>query len=302
VLEAVPNVSEGRDRRVIAEIGQAFGSTSVLLDVHSDPDHNRSVFTVAGGAADIEEALLAGVERACELIDLRAHRGAHPRVGVVDVVPVVAVEPGSEGRESARTTGLAVAGRIGSELSLPVFLYGEIGLGRRPAFFRRGGPGELQRRVDAGELEPDFGPRRLHTRSGAVLVGVREFLVAYNVVLGTSDAAVARSIAETIRESNGGMRGVQAIGVGLPARERVQVSMNVVDVDLAPLQDVVARVRELAAAQGVNVEEGELVGLVPEKVLGAIEAAGAHVQGVDGSKALERRIAREIAGEDGEIE
>lgn len=291
MLEAVPNVSEGRDAGVIAEIGRAFGSTALLLDVHSDPDHNRSVFTVAGSATGVEEALLAGVARALELIDLQAHSGAHPRVGAVDVVPVLAVDSGSEARASARTTGLAVAGRLGTELSLPVFLYGEIGLGRRPAFFRRGGPDELQRRVDAGELEPDFGPSRLDPRSGAVLVGVREPLVAYNVVLGTGDLAVARSIAAAIRESSGGMHGVQAIGVGLEERGRAQVSINIVDIDRAPLHDVVGRVRELAAAQRVGVEEGELVGLVPEKVLRAIDAAGAHVPGVDGSKVLERRIA-----------
>jgi glutamate formiminotransferase len=291
VLEAVPNVSEGRDASVIAEIGEAFGSTALLLDVHSDPDHNRSVFTAAGSAVGIEEALCAGVARALELIDLRAHSGAHPRVGVVDVVPVLAVDAVTEARASARTTGLAVARRLGTELSLPVFLYGEIGLDRRPAFFRRGGPVELQRRVDEGELVPDFGPRRLDPRSGAVLVGVREPLVAYNVVLATGDVAVARSIAAAIRESSGGMTGVQAIGVGLSRRGRAQVSMNILDIERAPLYDVVERVRELAAAQRVGVEEGELVGLVPEKVVRAIDAARAHVPGVDGSKVLERRIA-----------
>ena len=301
MLEAVPNVSEGRDGAVVAEIGRAFGSRAAVLDVHSDPDHNRSVFTLAGTAADVESALVAGVRRSLELIDLRTHSGVHPRVGAVDVVPVVPIEPRRDVEESARATGLAVARRIASELALPVFLYGDIGRGRRPAFFRRGGPEELQRRVDAGELEPDIGPRRLDPRSGAVLVGVRPFLVAYNVVLSTDDVDVARSIAEAVRESSGGLPGVQAIGVDLPLRERAQVSMNVIDVDRTPLHDVVQRVAAVAAAQGVGVEGGELVGLVPESVFSAMNAVGAHVQGVDTSHVLERRLAGLLSGEESNV-
>lgn len=288
MLEAVPNVSEGRSRDAIGVIGEAFGAGVHLLDVHSDPDHHRSVYTLVGEPAPLVDALVAGAARALELVDLRLHDGVHPRVGVVDVVPLVALAPG--GDQAAREAALEVAGRLGGELSLPVFLYGEIGEGRRPAFFRRGGRGELQRRVDAGELEPAFGPRGIDPRSGAVLVGVRKALVAYNVELDTADVEVARAIAAAVRESSGGLPGVQAIGLALPRSGTVQVSMNLVDLERAALHEVIEGVRREAQRRGVDVTGGELVGLVPERVLAAADAAGVHVEGVDETRVLERRL------------
>jgi glutamate formiminotransferase len=294
VLEAVPNVSEGRDAGVIAAVAAAFGTGAMLLDVHSDPDHNRSVFTLAGEDDELVDALVTGVATAIELIDLRVHEGVHPRVGVADVVPLVPLA--ADAMPRAVSAARALAQRVGAELGLPVFQYGEIGGGRRPAFYRRGGPADLVRRIASGELEPDAGPRRIDPRAGVVLVGAREPLVAYNVVLATDDVEVAREVARAVRGSSGGMPGVQAIGLLLPAAAHVQVSLNVIDLDVAPLHEVVQRVRAEAAGRGAEMVTGELVGLVPARVLEAAEAAGAVVPGVDESRDLENVLASRLAG------
>jgi glutamate formiminotransferase len=289
VLEAVPNVSEGRDASVIDEIARAFASRATVLDVHADADHHRSVFTVAGEEEPLVDALLAGVARAHELVDLRRHDGVHPRVGAVDVVPLVALVP--QAMEDARRAAKAAAERIAAEWDVPVFLYGEVGGDRVPAFFRRGGAEGLAERVASGELRPDYGPARLDARSGAVLVGARPPLVAYNLVLDTDDLAVARAVAAAVRASSGGMPGVQALGLALPRAGRVQVSMNVLDLERSPLHEVVELVTAEAAARGTGVVEGELVGLVPERVLEEAQAAGFELEGVDESTVLERRLA-----------
>src|SRR4051794_21356230 len=164
-------MSEGRDPAVIAAIGEALSAHAALLDVHTDVDHNRSVYTLVGDEAQLVDALLAGIDCARERIDLRRHVGAHPRVGAADVVPIVPVVPSD--MERARSTALELAQRIGSELGLPVFLYGELAPDRGPAFFRRGGPEELQRRIDVGEVVPDFGPSKLDPGAGGVIVGAR---------------------------------------------------------------------------------------------------------------------------------
>ena len=288
MLEAVPNVSEGRDNAVIEAVGRAFAGDAALLDVHSDADHHRSVYTLAGDAPSLVEALLSGISEARALVDLRAHSGVHPRIGAVDVVPLVPILTGD--MEAAKTAALEVAARVGAELTLPVFLYGEVGYGRRPAFFRRGGLEALRRRVEEEELAPDAGPSRLDARFGAVLVGARRPLVAYNVDLSTDDVAAARDIAAAIRESGGGMPGVQAIGLHLPRSGRVQVSMNLLDVERSPLHEVVERVSREAAARGIAVSGGELVGLVPERVFDDATAAGVRVPGVDESRVLERAL------------
>jgi len=293
VLEAVPNVSEGRDPAAVRAIADAFATHATLLDVHSDPDHHRSVFTLAADDEAIVESLLAGIAAAVSLVDLREHTGVHPRVGAADVVPVVPLLPDDMPR--AITAARTLAHRVGAELGLPVFHYGELGDGRRPAFFRRGGLEELHRRVASGELVPDEGPRVIDPRSGVVLVGARRFLVAYNVELATEDAGVAREIAAAIRESSGGMPGVQAIGLALPGSGRVQVSMNVIDVERAPLHEVVRRVRDEASTRGVEVRAGELVGLVLASVMGAAAAAGADIPGADESRVLENVLRSRLA-------
>jgi glutamate formiminotransferase len=290
VLEAVPNVSEGRDTRAIAEIGAAFAIGTALLDVHSDADHHRSVFTLAGEADRLVEALVTGATRALSLVNLSRHVGVHPRIGVVDVVPIVPLR--AEQMPEAEAAARIVAERLARDCGLPVFLYAHSGGGRRPAFFRRGGPVELARRLAAGELWPDLGPGRLDPRKGAALVGARPPLVAYNVDLATDDVAVADTVARTVRESGGGMRGVQAIGLQLPQAGRIQVSMNVLDLGASPLHEVVERVTREARAHGVEVAGGELVGLVPAQVLEAAERAGTAVPGVDESRVLERLLER----------
>ena len=289
----MPNVSEGRRTEVVSAIGAAFGRNALLLDTHSDADHNRSVFTLAAEEHDLLESLLAGIAAAVERIDLREHVGVHPRVGAVDVVPVVPFA--LESMERAKSASRVLAARVGEELRLPVFLYGEVGEGRRPAYFRRGGLDELRRRVDAAELVPDEGPREIDPRSGAVLVGARHALVAYNLDLTTDDVRIAQAVAASVRESSGGMRGVQAIGLRLPGSGRTQVSMNVIDVDAAPLHEVVEWVQREAPVHGVSVSGGELVGLVPERVVAAAASAGAELPGVDASQVLETVLRSRLA-------
>jgi glutamate formiminotransferase len=197
-LESVPNFSEGRDAGTIEALRSALAAHADVLDVHSDADHNRSVFTLVGDDTSLVEALLAGVACARERIDLRSHEGAHPRIGAADVVPIVSLDPTD--RERARDCALRLADRIGAELGLPVFLYGESAAGRGPAFYRQGGQEELQRRIDVGDLRPDYGPERLDERAGGVIVGARRPLIAFNVNLATDDVEIARAIAAVVRE------------------------------------------------------------------------------------------------------
>ena len=288
-LESVPNVSEGRDPDAIAALRRAFGSPARLLDVHTDWDHHRSVFTLVGSGDELVESLLAGIAAAAERIDLREHEGAHPRIGATDVVPLVPLEP--EAEPAARGVALELADRVGSELGLPVFLYGRLTEdAREPAFFRRGGPGELQRRIDTGELRPDRGPERLEPKAGGVLIGVRRPLVAFNVNLRSDDVEAAREIAALVRERGGGFPGVRALGLDLPRAHLVQVSMNVTDWQAAPLHKVVARIAAEADARGIELAGSELVGLMPAGP--AVEAAGAllRLEGFDRSRVLELRL------------
>jgi glutamate formiminotransferase len=287
-LEAVPNFSEGRDLATVDAIGEALSRRSRLLDVHVDADHNRSVFTLAGQAEELADAMVAGIACARERIDLRRHEGAHPRIGAADIVPLVAVRP--EDMERARAAALDVAGRVGEELGLPVFLYGELGGGRGPVAFRAGGPGELQRRIDEGEIAPDFGPPQLDPSAGAVLVGARRPLIAFNVNLQTGDLEVARQIAAVVREIGGGFPGVRALGLALPSRGLVQVSMNVEDPERAALHEIVARIRAEAAERGVETAGSELVGLLPAGAAAGAAGAGLGLDDLDASRLLEVRL------------
>jgi len=286
-LESVPNFSEGRDRGTIGALADALGGKARLLDVHADADHNRSVYTLVGSGEELVESLLAGIAVARERIDLRRHEGAHPRIGAADVVPVVPLVPDDMAR--AREAALELAERVGGELGLPVFLYGELGGGRGPAFFRAGGTDELARRVADAELAPDYGPARLDERAGAVLVGARRPLIAFNVNLrGSLDAA--REVAAVVRERDGGFPGVRALGLELPSAGLAQVSMNVEDYEAAALHEIVARVEQEAAARGAEVVGSELVGLMPAAA--AVAAAGAmlRIDGFDASRVLELRL------------
>ena len=288
VLESVPNFSEGRDRATIDAIGEAIEHHARLLDVHSDADHNRSVFTLVGVEEELVAALLAAVSVARERIDLRMHEGAHPRIGAADVVPVVPIVP--EDMERARACAGELARRLGEELALPVFLYGELAPGRGPAFFRSGGPEELQRRLDAGELSPDFGPPRLDECAGGVIVGARRPLIALNVNLRGATVETAREVASVVRERGGGFPGVRALGLDLPRAGVVQVSMNVEDFEAAAVHEIVSRVEQEARVRGAAVLGAELVGLMPA---GAAMAAAGSVLGIEGfgaSHVLELRL------------
>jgi len=281
LLESVPNFSEGRDPAVVEAIAVALGSAGGrVVDVHMDADHNRSVITLLGDERALEDGLVAGIDDARRSIDLRRHVGAHPFVGAADVVPIVPLS--EEDLPQAVAVAEAVTRRVGEELGLPVFLYGTIGEGRRPAFFRRGGLDELGRRMAAAELAPAHGPARLDPRAGAVLVGVRAPLVAFNLeLLGSLD--VAREIARAVRESSGGLPGVQALGLAL-GTSGVQVSTNLVDVGAAPLHAMVERIAAEAEARHARIGRGELVGLVPARCV--VEAA--HRGGVQDALDAER--------------
>jgi glutamate formiminotransferase len=262
-LLAVPNVSEGRDPAAIDAIAHAFGDRARVLDVHTDPDHHRSVFTLAGEPGALANALLEGAREAVARIDLRAHDGAHPRVGAVDVAPLVHLDTEDEGAACAEA--LVTADLLAEELNLPVFLYGPLAGGRTRAELRRGGIEELARRMSEGELVPDFGPELPHDTAGVTLVAARRPLVAFNLELAPpADVQTARTIAASIREGGAeGLPGLRAIGLELASRRGVaQVSCNVEDPGATSLAAVVDAVRRHA-----QVSRGELVGLAPQVAL-----------------------------------
>ena len=255
-LLAVPNVSEGRDAAVIERIGAAFDGR--LLNVHADPDHHRSVFTLAGAPGELAATVVRGAATVVELVRIDRHDGIHPRVGAIDVAPIVYADP--EQRGAACAEALVLADRLGEELGLPAFLYGVLAGGRTRAELRRGGPAELARRMRAGELRPDYGPASLHPTAGAVLVSARPPLVAFNVELKPpATLEQARAIAAAIREGGDeGLPGLRAIGLWLSHLGLAQVSTNVEDHRATTLADVVAAVARHAEPAGA-----ELVGLAP---------------------------------------
>jgi glutamate formiminotransferase len=255
-LLSVPNISEGCDRELIEEIAAAFDARR--LDVHTDPDHNRSVVTVAGAPGQLSRAVLDGARAAVQRLDIHAHEGVHPRVGVIDVAPVVYLTDAERGAASAEA--LVLGDLLGEQLELPVFLYGALGGGRTRAELRRGGPVRLAERIASGELEPDFGPRRLHPTAGAVLVTARAPLLAFNVELAQpATLEDAKAIAAAIREGGSeGLPGVRALGLWLQRRGVAQVSLNVEDHHVVTLAEVVDSIGRHA-----QIGEAELVGLAP---------------------------------------
>ncbi|MEA2445432.1 MAG: glutamate formiminotransferase / 5-formyltetrahydrofolate cyclo-ligase [Thermoleophilales bacterium] len=258
VLLTVPNVSEGADRAVLDELVESTRPLR-LLDLHSDPDHGRSVLTLAGRQGQVAPALERLAAAAARLLDVSAHPGRHPHVGALDVAPVVHTDEALRG--AAVAEALTAGALIGAVAGVPVFLYGALATGAERAeraALRAGGPAALAERMRTGELAPDYGPPRLHPSAGATLVSARPPLVAFNVDLDSDDVELAKRIAARLRESGGGPPGVRAIGLALPARGRAQVSFNVHDHRAVPLRDLVAAVRAVAP-----VAEAELVGLAP---------------------------------------
>jgi glutamate formiminotransferase len=290
VLLAVPNVSEGRDLERLATLEKAFGRGVSLLDRHTDGDHDRTVFTLAGRAGPLMETLVAGAEEALETIDMASYGGAHPAIGALDVCPLVWLDPAD--RDAARTEAVATATQIGG-LGVPVFLYGELarGPGRAErAYFRNGGLAELWLRMESGELRPDFGPELPHPRGGATLLTARPPLAAFNIELDSGDLEVARSVAAGLRESGGGLHGVRAIGL-LLSSGRAQVSTNIHDPLAVPLGVVIERARKLAAPLGARPLEAELVGLVPAAALAGYPE-DVPMRGLDPQRhVIERRLA-----------
>ena len=264
LLEAVPNFSEGRSRQTLRHLVEAAGRP--LLDLHADPSHHRSVLTLAGSASELRSSARSLFETAIRRIDLRRHLGEHPRIGALDVLPIVPL--GETTMERAVRLAVSLAEEIGADQSVPVFLYGEAEPGRRTLpQIRRGGLRGLADRLTRGEIRSDYGPAALHPSAGGIAVGARPPLIAFNVNLDTADAGIARAIAGRIRTSAGGLPALRALGVRQadPASRRVlaQVSMNLLDWRRTSLADAFGRVLLEAGAAGTGVAHSEIVGLVP---------------------------------------
>lgn len=293
LLECALNFSEGRRQDVIQTIVGAVQSARVL-DVSSDADHNRTVVSFVGSPQEAAAAALAVSARAIELIDLNVHRGAHPRMGAVDVIPFVPL--GEATMEQAVATARQVGQELGDKHQLPVFLYEAAASRperRNLADVRQGEYEGLAQKLTDPAWKPDFGPARPHPTAGAVAVGARIFLVAYNVNLSTPDVSIAKSIARTVRAKTGGLQNVKALGVLLQERNIAQVTMNVVDPFQTPLYRVLEMVRMEAARYGVSVVGSEVVGLVPLTVL--LESARYYLQleGFRDDQVLESRLWRQ---------
>lgn len=250
LIECVPNFSEGADLSLVDDIVSSI-KTAKILDVHSDPDHNRSVVTILGEPKAVKQAAFALTERAMQLLDLKKHQGEHPFIGVVDVVPFIPVKNISmeETIQLAKDFGQKVA----TELALPVFFYGEINKKELPD-------------VRKGGYEPDLGKGR-HVTAGAVAVGARDYLIAFNVNINTQDIDIASSIASNIREKNGGLPGVRALGIELESRGMTQVSINLIDHNKTSLRQIFDSVNRWTKEYGVEIVESELVGLLPKSAV-----------------------------------
>ena len=279
LLELVPNFSEGRDRAAVDALVAAMVAVPGVqcLGVELDPDHNRSVVTLAGPAPAVAEAAFLGARAARDRLDLRGHRGAHKRMGVIDVCPFVPLAGATmaDAVATARSTGA----RIGRELGLPVFLYAEAAVreSRRVlgSFRNKEYEGLLPLVGVDPEFEPDYGPSKLHESAGAVAVGARKFLIAFNVNLATPDVQVAKDIAKAVREKDGGLPRVQAMGFFLDDKQQAQVSMNLLDFEITSIRTAFDAVARLAAERGVRVAASELVGLAPAAAIDA--ALARHV-------------------------
>ena len=290
----MPNFSEGRRRDVVEALAEAVRSTPGvhLLDLTLDPDHNRSVLTFAGPADGAAGAMEAAVALAIEQIDMNRHEGQHPRVGAVDVIPFVPL--GGTSLEECVLVARSFGARIADHFDLPVYLYARAAT--RPsrevlADIRRPQFEGLRDLISTPEYEPDFGPHRLHPTAGAVVVGARPFLIAYNINLESRDLELAKQIAKAVRERSGGLPRVQALGLFLDDLGCAQVSMNLLDFTVTPIWRVWEAVSDEARAAGVEVRESELIGLCP---IAALSDVAEHV-GVDAALADEERITQAAA-------
>jgi len=294
IVECVPNFSEGRSKAVIDKIVYSIRSVPGIkvLDVEMDPDHNRSVVTLIGGRENIQEAAFRGARAARELIDMTKHKGQHPRIGALDVCPFVPLSGVT--MDDCVEIANRVGARIAKELKIPVYLYGAAA--RRPERanlenIRRGEFEGLREAILTDESRyPDYGPRMLHPTAGATAVGARMPLIAFNMNLKTDDVKIAKDIAKKIRASGGGLPHVKALGFMLEHRGMAQVSMNLTDYTKTPLHVVVEAVEKEASARGVEVAEGELIGLIPLDAVCDAAARFLKLRNLSGEQVLERRI------------
>ena len=296
LIESVPNFSEGRDRATVDAIAEAMRLDGVYqLDRHMDADHNRSVITLAGSRDALIEAVLRGIGKAAELIDLTRHRGVHPRLGATDVVPFVPIEGVT--LEDCVQMAREVGAQVWQRYRIPVYLY-EAAATRpervRLENIRRGQFEGLRDEIATNPARlPDFGEPRLHPTAGATVIGARKFLVAYNIFLATGDLEIARKIARTVRFSSGGLPCVKAIGVLV--RGLAQVSMNLTDTDQTPITRVFDLVSREAARYGVAIASSEVIGLVPQKALDQAAAPLLKIENFNPSIILENRLAAVLA-------
>jgi len=293
-IECVPNFSEGRRKDIIDKIVQSIRSVPGIkvLDVESDPDHNRSVVTFVGSNESVQEAAFRGAKAASELIDLTKHSGQHPRMGALDVLPFIPIE-GSTMKDCIHIAN-RVGARIASELKIPVYLYEEAA--RRPdrknlENVRRGQFEGLREAIKTDEARsPDYGPRSVHPTAGATAVGARMPLIAFNVNLNTNDINIAKEIAKKIRTSSGGLPHVKALGLYLDARNMAQVSMNLTDYTVTSVSTVFDAVKKEAEVRGVTVAEGEVIGLIPLDAVCDLAAKHVMTPTLTSNQVLERRI------------
>lgn len=293
IVESVPNVSEGRDRDVIEAIAQAIRSVDGmrLLDVDPDPNHNRTVYTIVGEPTGVSRAILAMFAAALPRIDLRVHRGAHPRMGAVDVVPLIPV------RGVTMDECVALSQNLGAQIwetwRVPVYLYAESAA--RPSRedlseIRKGEFEGFLEKIKKPDWAPDFGEREIHPTAGVCAVGAREFLIAFNVNLGTHELSIAKRIAKAVRGSSGGLRYVKALGFPLTDRGIVQVSMNLTNFQKTSIPRALEFVRREAARYGVPVVGTEIVGLVPEAALDQVVEYYLGLERFSSEMVLERRL------------
>lgn len=302
LVECVPNVSEGRDLARVDSIAAVVNATPGVLLLHrtSDPDHNRSVLTFAGPADAVSEAALRIAAKAAELIDLNHQSGVHPRLGALDVLPFVPLGDTTLQHcvELAHETGA----RIWNELHIPVYFYEAAAL--RPERVKlekvRSGQFAAMKRTALwrDEKMPDIGGPGLHPTAGAVIVGARKILIAYNINLETDDINIAQTIAKRIRESSGGFRGIKALGLTLASQGIVQVSMNITDFEATPIHVVFLEVQRLAAECGVAIRNSELIGLLPRQALEMTTAAFLKLDDFDGQRVVETRLETVLAERD----
>jgi glutamate formiminotransferase / 5-formyltetrahydrofolate cyclo-ligase len=299
LLECVPNYSEGRSREVIDAIIAPFqGVKGVhLLDWRADPDHNRLVVSLVGEPGPLQGALLDSAREAIARIDMRTHRGAHPRIGAVDVIPFVPLR----GMSMPECVKLSrdFAALFAECTGVPVYLYEDAALHparRNLEVVRRGQFEALQREIGNPDRRPDVGQPTLHPSAGATAIGARQFLVAFNINLASPDLAVARAIARTIRASGGGLSHVKAVGIPLAERGMTQVSINITDFRVNPLAEVLDLVRREAMARGTSVVETEVYGLVPAEALVAAAARSLQLAGFDSSQVLDLRLLDLVGG------